>query len=504
MSVRSSGNPSVRSSGDNSGTKNSVRNLKTGIFSLIRSQKAYSIVLLVSRLILSVCQSAVSLDTWSRFSKLSRAPDDIDMSLETLESFTGDLTWVPTPDIPAEAPELYGLNRLFNLYLIRLSHYFHARILSFLVYFSSIIFGLLLVMCLFDVCTIVWRRKRVKNFYLFFRFGFYCVLFGLVFSQFMFLLYYNNLLCSMEGLYPFLFVKSGDDRLELLRTGACGFSQRLIFTYVISFLTLVPDAFLILIPILPAFRSYSFLNGMKYFGSIFLLITAFIALDTRRFISLGQSAKILDYAVEKYNEEAIRAGRPESVIKLLNKSKSMKMLNMKDVISYRVFKSIKDVGTQIDPKFRVPDDKFKFVRSLVHFNFARQLYEQSKQSSFYFFLVGIYTGVITVIDAMVGTVLIIKRHKFLLPIVVIVNFFYFFTNIVHCILLQFPMYLSKIFCKVTSYATDEEGILFETLALSHLSCKLKYVYNCSFALVIFLAVLGFANVVNLYFIHKAH
>ncbi|XP_952926.1 uncharacterized protein TA07480 [Theileria annulata] len=483
---------------------------KSKIWGFLKRPKAYSVALLLSRLILSVCQSAVSLDTWTKFAKLSRVTDDIDMALETLEEYTGDLNWVPVPDKPTNGPELYGLNRLFNLYLIRLSHYFHGRITTFLVYFPSFIFGVLLLLTLFDISAIIWRRGRVKlpKFYLLLRFILYCVLFLLVFSQFMFLLYYNNSLCSMEGLYPFLFVDSGDEnaRVEFLRKGSCGFSHKLILTYVMSFLTLLPDAFLILISILPAFRSYSLLNGMKYFGSFFLFVTVFIALDTRRFVSLGQSAKILDFAAEKYNEQAIQAGRYGSVIKLLNKSKSTKMVNMKDVITFRVFASLKEhlSGPLVEAKFRLQDSKLGSVRNLVHFNFAKQLYAQSKHSSFYFYSAGLYISVMTIIDAIVGTVLIVKRHKFLLPIVVIVNFFYFFINVVHCIMLQFPMELSNLFCKVTQYTTDEHGILFETLALSNLTCNVKYIYNCTFALVIFLAVLGFANVVNLYFIHKAH
>ncbi|BAM42277.1 conserved hypothetical protein [Theileria orientalis strain Shintoku] len=490
-----------------------VTTKRRSLFARLGDRKMYSAVLLTSRLIFAVCQLSVALDTWSTFKKLSRVPAEgnYDMSLKTLLNYKGDLDWVPKITRKMYMHETYGANRLFNLYLIRLSHYFHRRITSFLLYFAITVFLLLIVLSAFDLFVMFQsktRRERMRTALVFTRTMLYSALFGVVLSQFIFILYYRTSLCSMETMHPELFVKPTDNtvRLEFLQAGTCKMTQRFSATFLMSFLTLVPDAFLVIVSIIPALRIHSVVNGLKYFVAIFFFISAFLVMDFRSYLAVGTDPYVLDFGIHRFNEEAVASGRAGEAIKLFHQQKSFKMFSVKDSITLQVGRALKDYvkgrSRPVDAKFQVTQELDRTQNLIAHFNYAKQIYAQWDHSSRFYSYFGVYATFLSLVDALSGTVMVIKRHRFLVPLIAILNFIYAFTNIVHCILVQFPFIQARFFCRIKLYTPDEGGIMFETLAISDLMCKIKDVYIICFTLIILLVVLALINVANLYFLRK--
>ncbi|UKJ89550.2 hypothetical protein MACJ_002801 [Theileria orientalis] len=486
---------------------------RRSLFARLGDKKIYSFALLISRIIFAVCQLSVALDTWSTFKKLSRIPAEgnYDMSLKTLLNYKGDLDWVPTITKKQYMHDTYGANRLFNLYLIRLSHYFHSRITSFLLYFSITLFLLMIFLSAFDLFQMFlskMRRERIRTGLVLTRTLLYSALFGAMLSQFIFILYYRTSLCSMETMYPELFFKPTDNtvRLEFLQAGTCKMTQRFTATYLMSFLTLLPDSFLIIVSIIPALRIHSVVNGLKYFVAIFFFISAFLVMDFRSYISVGTDPYVLDFGIHRFNEEVVASGRPNEAIKLYHQQKSFKMFSVKDSITLQVGRALKDYvkgrSRTVEFKFQVTPEMDRTQNLIAHFNYAKQIYAQWDHSSRFYAYFGIYATFLSVVDALSGTVMVIKRHRFLVPLIAVLNFIYAFTNIVHCILVQFPFIQARFFCRIKLYTPDEAGIMFETLAISDLMCKIKDVYIICFSLIILLVMLALVNVANLYFLRK--
>ncbi|AFZ81114.1 hypothetical protein BEWA_005220 [Theileria equi strain WA] len=474
----------------------------------------YPLILLLCRIILSISQLSVALYVWSIFRTLSRLESGgkYDLDLATVTESNVDVTWVPTIERDDTKSELYGMNKYFNLFMIRLLHYFHGKVLDFLLCPSIIVFILMTIQSISDI--IQWYKSRLGRSHLSksnikFRSILYFGASVAIILQYIFVIFYSENICRTEMLYPFLFWKKNGTltRSELLATGSCKLGKRLILSIILTSLSLVPDTFLLILGVLPTFRTFAIIHGLKFFGSIIILGFIIITFNLKKYINIAQNPNILD------NSENVINNVSKDGIKTLYKQLRYKynlspINNYSDMINYRVSKTVTRLSspTGIDDKvlslFKLSETDFDANMHLSYFIFTRNIHKQTLQTIKSFIYSGLYVVVVSFVDAVVGLLLLIKQQRFLVPVLGFVNFVSWIAQIFHTIMVQFPIYNSRFFCEIKEYTPTTRHISFETVTICNWICEMITLFQTYRGVAIVLASLSFISMINLGILYK--
>ncbi|GBE61596.1 hypothetical protein, conserved [Babesia ovata] len=478
-----------------------------------RMERMYPIILCACRFVLSLTQFSVAMDTFVLLREKNRMPNyDYDMSLTKLAETAQNYDWVPVYPTSDAVPNDYGKNKLFNLFILRLVHYLHRQLGQLIMYPSTLSLFFMTILSLYDLFEFFqsrWSPIRVRKLGALMQKIFYTTTFIVITVQLVTMLYESSEICHMEIMCPFLFSSKGTAvNNMLIRSGVRSLKGRLVACILFNLGSLVPDTYLILVRTLQPLRLYVIVNALKVAGGTLCFSTFVMICIVRFYINAAIDPRLLaDKTTQQLmNKGTVMNQNAFNTSYMKTDLTYLPVFNLKDTLHSRIERTV--AGMQ-NNKLVVPDflkdpsasrsqAAVDLQTNLTMYSFLRSSFAQVRTTLDVIFYQSLYLTIMCMTLGLYGFVLVIKRHKLILYINLMVNIIATLVHICHALMLVYGMHVSDFFCTIDAYTPANVPPSLGTMAIYTWMCRTKTLSILMFVIAILQAVLSLTDSVGLY------
>ncbi|CDR95191.1 hypothetical protein, conserved [Babesia bigemina] len=477
-------------------------------------ERIYPLILCACRFVLSLTQFSVAMDTFVLLREMNRMPEyDYDMSFNDLASTAQDYDWVPTYPKSGSMPSNYGQNKLFNLFIIRLTHFLHRQLGQLVIYPSTLSLFFMTILSVYDLFEFLqkrWSPVRVRRLGALMQKIFYYTTFLVITVQLVTMMYESSEICHMEILYPYLFRFRSNTKVHqmLIDGGVRSLKGRLVACILFNLGSLVPDTYLILVRTLQPLRLYVIINALKVAGGTLLFSTFITICIVRYFINAGTDPRLFadDTPSQLMNKGVAVDPSVANTSFISDNLKYLPVYNLKDTVYSRVARTVAGMEKN---KLSVPDflktpaskpteAAVTFQNKLAIYNFIRSNIAQVVTTLDVVLYQSLYLTVVCMALGLYGFVLVIKRHKLILYVNFMVDVIAACVHACHALMLMYGMQVAEYFCGIDVYMPAEGTLSLGTKAVFTWMCRSKALYILMFVIAIIEAALSVTDCVALY------
>ncbi|EDO06290.1 putative integral membrane protein [Babesia bovis T2Bo] len=513
------------------------------------TESIYPLLLCGCRFILSLTQFSVAVDTFVMLKELNRMNNDsFDVSLRNIADTVEpkDYDWVPTLTTPKDRGEAittnYGTNKLFNLYIIRLSHYFRRQLGEIVICPATISLIFMTVLTVFDLYEILqstYARAKLQRIRTWLQTSLYVFTFTLITLQLVTLLYESSEIAHMEVVYSFLFAyESRIDTLNpmLMKSGVRSLKYRLVACIIFNIASLVPDTYLILVRTIQPLRLYTIVNSMKVATGLITLGTLVMIGIMKYYILSALDPKLLG---DKTSIQLIQHNplmdinyyypRTTNKVDMITTSSSfisqelthLPVFSNSDQINFRLLRTIKElrlneenygskdaitvtqkIVNQFENKPSPTNTNVALETNMANYAFVQSSYAQMKTALNVLLLLCVYFTISALGFGLYAFLMVIRRHKIYIYVNLIVDVVGIVWQVCNIILAVYPMETTEFFCDAGTYLPGTATLNFETNAVFTWFCRAKPIASLLFGMAIVQLAIFVSDIIVLYLLWK--
>ncbi|ORM40705.1 uncharacterized protein BXIN_2374 [Babesia sp. Xinjiang] len=460
----------------------------------------YPLFLCAIRFVLSLTQFSVAIDTYVMLNDLNRMDDDaFDVSLTNIADTANNYDWVPV--LPSDnPPSNYGNNKLFNLFIVTLVHFFRRQVGLLVLYpamLSLIFMTMLSLFDLFEIFQSALSRSKIRSIGVWAQTVIYGMTFMLTTIQLVTLLYESSEISHMEIVYSFLFVygkNTGSGNPMLLKTGVRSLKYRLVACIIFNLASLVPDTYLMLVRLLQPLRLYVIVNAMKVASSLICVGTFLMVCIIRYYVNASLDPKLLGDKTtldimknnqllnvqDYYPQTQWNMGKDVQNSSFITRDLTyLPVFHMGKVIDSRLAVTIEELKLAKHDTSKITnapssqEQDIEFEKQLAMYTFVQNGYAQLKTALDVFLYLSGYIAFVSFIFGMYGFVLVVKRHKLLLYVNFVVDVAALLWQLCNIIMTFYPRQATDFFCDAPLYLPGNGTLNFETNAVFTWMCRAK-------------------------------
>ncbi|KAK1938701.1 hypothetical protein X943_003552 [Babesia divergens] len=500
-----------------------------------RSERMYPLVLCICRVVLAVTQFSVAYDTYLSFADLSVLNENsFDTPLSSIADTKTLYEWVPVMPSGDSIVKNYGKNQLFNYFIIRVIHFLHGNITSLLIYPASITLAFMVILSLYDLFEIYqtrYSKAKLQETGYWLHLVLFTASIALIILQAVILLFESGGISHMEVLYPFLFAyNSGQNSHKmLLKIGAGSLKRGLVASVIFNLGSLVPDTYLLLVKTLQPLRLYIIVNSMKIACGMTVVAAFIMGCIVRYYVGAGVDPKLMGdkttLNIWKHNQLInVNDIYPTTQWTLDNNISNsayieadythLPVLDLPKYITSRVnrttkhFTRIQGAGLEVPEFFARMEDTEDKMRPLIRaksinvYSFVQNSFGHALHVLKVFLYVVSFVGLSSLSFGSFSFLLVLRRHKLLLYINVLVDAFAVVVHLCNMIMVRYPMEGSEFFCNIKEYIPAGSGATFEAMAIYAWMCRASQLFKLVHGIAAVLALLSIGNIGVLYMLWK--
>ncbi|GFE54642.1 hypothetical protein BaOVIS_020460 [Babesia ovis] len=499
-------------------------------------ESLYPLLLCACRFILSLTQFSVAIDTFVILKELNRMSDDnFDVSLTTIADGVTDYNWVPTLGGERGAKENYGTNKVFNLFIIRLIHYFRRQLGQVVLYPAAISLLFMTILSAYDIFEIFqsrWPRSKLRRIRRWLQTSLYVLTFTLITLQLVTLLYESSEISHMEVVYSFLFAYNTMSRSTnpmLMKTGIRSIKYRLVACIIFNIASLVPDTYLILVRMLQPLRLYAIVNSMKIANGL-ITLGAFVMICILRYYILASlnpkvlgdatTLKIMEYdpvydandyypnSKWKFPDNVTNTSFVKQDVSYLpafihGRHIDSRVLRTLDELKLSVANKESEIRTMMYRLYssgRTTETEFQ--TSMAMYAFVQNAYAQIRTALDVMSYLSVYLTMSALGFGVYAFLMVLRRHKLYVYINMVVDLVAIVWQVCNIIMTSYPMLATEFFCDAATHLPGTATLNFETNAVFTWMCRSKSLATLLFGLTVVQTALFLSDVAVLYLLWR--